>query len=221
MILVGITVALIIMAGPIVRVSPNELSFGSAGSWKEIYGFPSQNQNPMLKSNFYRLLRSGFESGCIGCEQDPTIARRMKANLSAAFSSKALLEQEKIMQNTIDFLINRLESETQSGKDADMAKWMELVAFDLMGEMTFGESFGCLEHSISSLLLNKSGVKPYGTIGERHEWIKLILDHTFFVTLADNLRRITIAAILGTLMAPMIDFAKRKHIEFTRNKVKR
>ncbi|KAF2823676.1 putative cytochrome P450 [Ophiobolus disseminans] len=187
--------------GPVVRISPNELSFGSAGSWKDIYGFPSQGQDPMIKSNFYSLLRAGFDSACIGCEQDPGVARRMKADLSLAFSSKALLEQEDIVQRVINQFIESVSLEKHSKGKVDMAKWLELVAFDLMGEMTFGESFDCIAN------------------GERHDWIKLILDHLFFVTLADNLRRVTILALLGRLLTPVIGLAQKKHIDYTRNKV--
>jgi cytochrome P450 len=99
----------------------------------------------MLKSNFYKLLRSGFKTGCIGCEQDPTVARRMKANLSPAFSSKALLEQEEIVQGVVNQFVEKVGLEHRSGSKIDMSKWLELVAFDLMGEMTFGESFHCID----------------------------------------------------------------------------
>jgi cytochrome P450 len=131
-------------------LNPHELSFGSASSWKYIYGFPSQGQDQMVKSDFYRILRSGFDSGCIGCEQDPAAARRMKTSLSSAFSSKALLEQENIVQRVINQFIARIEIEG-GAETIDIVKWLELVAFDLMGEMTFRESFGCITSGMLSL----------------------------------------------------------------------
>ncbi|KAF2796776.1 putative cytochrome P450 [Melanomma pulvis-pyrius CBS 109.77] len=189
--------------GPVVRISPNELSFASLGSWKDIYGFPTHGQDPMIKSNFYKLLRSGFDSGCIGCEQNPDEHRRMKSSLSAAFSTKALLEQEYIVNRVIDSFVDKIGSEVKAKGHVDMAKWFEMMAFDLMGEMTFGESFQCIEN------------------GERHSWIKLILDHLFFVTVADNLRRLAIFNTFAMYLAPLVNIVQKEHIQFTREKVRR
>jgi cytochrome P450 len=105
----------------------------------------------MLKSNFYKLLISGFDSGCIGCEQNPDEHRRMKASLSAAFSTKALLEQELIVNSVIDSFVERIGYEVKAKGHVDMAKWFEMMAFDLMGEMTFGESFHCIQKGLHPL----------------------------------------------------------------------
>jgi cytochrome P450 len=40
-------------------------------------------------------------------------------------------------------LIQRLEE--SSGKPMDMAKWFNLYSFDVMGDLAFGASYGCLE----------------------------------------------------------------------------
>ena len=38
--------------------------------------------------------------------------------------------------------------EGQNENHIDMTKWFEMVAFDILGEMAFGESFGCIEQSL-------------------------------------------------------------------------
>lgn len=60
--------------GPIFRVSPNELSFASATSWKSIYGHPGAGKPTLIKSEFYNMYGSGFDSLCIGSERDPKVS---------------------------------------------------------------------------------------------------------------------------------------------------
>ena len=67
--------------GPIFRVSPNELSFASANSWKSIYGHPGAGKPTLVKSEFYNMYGAGFDSLCVGSERDP------KVRLSARYSA--------------------------------------------------------------------------------------------------------------------------------------
>lgn len=89
---------------------------------------------------------AGFKSLCIGSERDPAKHSRMKRNLSSAFSTKALKEQEGIVAAHIDHFIERLG--TIGGHKTgglDMSKWYEMVAFDILGDMAFGQSFGSVD----------------------------------------------------------------------------
>lgn len=75
----------------------------------------------------------------------------MKSSLSAAFSTRALLEQEHIVGSVVDRFVQRIGEDggPQSG-GLNMTKWYEMVAFDVLGEMAFGESFHCVENGWSS-----------------------------------------------------------------------
>ena len=89
------------------------------------------------------MFGSGFKSLCIGSERDPQKHRRMKTNLTAAFSTKALKEQEDIVAKVVQRFMFRIQEQGAAGMD--MTKWYEMVAFDILGEMAFGDSFGCME----------------------------------------------------------------------------
>lgn len=142
--------------GPIVRVSPNEISFASVASWKDIYGHKSAGKQTFVKSEFYDIYGSGFNSLCIGSERDPQKHSQMKTSLSAAFSTKALQEQEHIVSNVVDTFIARI-GEQCGGEGMNMTKWYEMVAFDILGEMAFGNSFHCIQDGwglFGELLIN-------------------------------------------------------------------
>jgi hypothetical protein len=64
---------------------------------------------------------------------------------SPAFSEKALRDQEPIMNRYFDLLIQRLRE--NGGEVLDINKWYSLLAFDIIGDLTFGESFDCLKNS--------------------------------------------------------------------------
>ena len=132
--------------GSVFRVSPNELSFASVSSWKAIYGHAIAGKPTAVKSKFYEMYGAGFNSWCIGSERDPKVHGRMKKLLSHAFSTKALIEQEDIIQKSIDAFIEKIGPESQSPKGLNVGEWYQMVAFDILGDMAFGESFHCIEN---------------------------------------------------------------------------
>lgn len=148
-----ISITDLLHSGPVFRVSPNELSFASAASWKGIYGFPPPGSQHLIKSEFYDVFGSSYKTGCIGSERNPTIHARKKKNLVAAFSAKALAAQEPIVQECLDRFVDKLGplSEKSEGRGINVVQWFEMAAFDILGEMAFGEGFGCIEKGIRAL----------------------------------------------------------------------
>ena len=138
-----IIINLTILLGPVFRVSPNELSFASVGSWKDIYGHQPAGKETLPKSEFYDMYGSGFKSLCIGSERNPLKHRKMKSSLTAAFSTKALQEQEHIVDKIINRFLDKIQE--NEGNGMNVTKWYEMFAFDILGEMAFGDSFGSLE----------------------------------------------------------------------------
>lgn len=116
-------------------MSPNELSFASVSSWKSIYGHRPVGQKTLIKSKFYEIYGAGFKSLCIGSERNPQNHSRMKKSLSAAFSAKALTEQETIVSQCVDRFVTRVGELGADGHGLDMTKWYEMVAFDVLGEL--------------------------------------------------------------------------------------
>ena len=100
----------------------------------------------MTKSEFYDMYGSGFDSLCIGSERDPRKHAEMKKSLSAAFSTKALVQQESIVRRCVDGFVQRLGADGATEKGLNMTKWFEMIAFDILGEMAFGETFHCVEN---------------------------------------------------------------------------
>ncbi len=127
--------------GPLVRVAPNQLSFCSATSWKEIYGHvPGRKQ--FLKGTFYEPMPGEVYN--LLSQTDTGAHAAMRKDLSHGFSANALSEQQDLIQHFVDLLIRQIE---QHGTSApmDMVKWYNFTTFDIIGELSFGEPFGSLE----------------------------------------------------------------------------
>ncbi|KAM5458304.1 hypothetical protein MaudCBS49596_000217 [Microsporum audouinii] len=101
----------------------------------------------MVKSEFYDMYGSGFDSLCIGSERRPQVHSRMRKSLTPAFSTKALAEQESIVQMCIDEFIEKVGEQGTQEKGLDMTKWFEMLAFDILGEMAFGETLHCIQNA--------------------------------------------------------------------------
>ena len=78
----------------------------------------------------------------------------MKASLSSAFSTKALREQEDIVTQVVDNFVKKVAngySDVSEDQSLNMTKWYEMISFDILGEMAFGESFHCIENGMLGL----------------------------------------------------------------------
>ena len=123
-------------------MSPNELSFVSVDAWKEIYGHQPPGKKQPIKRNFYDTYGSGYNKLCVGSERNPKEHNRMKRDLTAAFSTKALTEQESIINECVDTFIMKIGHTNEA---LNMTKWFEMISFDILGSMAFGESFHAVE----------------------------------------------------------------------------
>ncbi|KAI8953272.1 putative cytochrome P450 [Xylaria longipes] len=131
--------------GPVVRVAPNELSFNSAQSWKDIYASRPKHR-PFIKSAFYdggSFADRGVHS--IVSERNVDKHSQMRYYLSHAFSERSLAEQEDLINETIDKFVSILASRGSRSMGYDISKGYEMATFDIIGALAFGESFGGVE----------------------------------------------------------------------------
>lgn len=161
--------------GSVVRIAPNEVSFISGETaWQDIYGTrcavlskgffisdvlsgfhhgpQKQKVGPFLKDKvWYRPTLNGVRS-IVGA--DPEAHSHMRRALSHAFSDRAIKDQEPIVQRYIDLLINHVRKTIAAEEDGNVVdvKLYNWLTIDIIGYLTFGQSFGCLETATESEL---------------------------------------------------------------------
>jgi hypothetical protein len=58
------------------------------------------------------------------------------------------MEQEHILQGYVDKFIEKLRELSHTNKPANMVSWYNFCTFDIIGDLSFGEPFGCLEEGM-------------------------------------------------------------------------
>jgi cytochrome P450 len=142
--------------GEVVRVGPTGLSFINPEAWLDIYARkPGQGVFRKDELRYTKdLCINGAQEILTANEADHSRLRRVLAH---AFSDKAIREQEPLVRKHVDVLMQQLAKNSTKG-DVDMSKWLNWTTFDIIGDLAFGEPFGCLED------------------GDYHPWVSLIFD---------------------------------------------
>ncbi|KAK1851623.1 benzoate 4-monooxygenase cytochrome p450, partial [Colletotrichum chrysophilum] len=211
----------------IVRISPNELSFASAESWKAIYGHSGSGRQIARKGPFYDVLAAGFSSRCIGSERDPQKHAVMRKILSPSFSQRVLVEQEDIISEIVDRFVTKMGEKGGSGtKGLNMTKCYNMNSFEILGEMAFGESFRNLDIGEQTRLWLRSGSMLWQMAAPLiprpdilNSWADSALEHLFIVTLIDNLRRIGWVSKLARRLIPTWIVTNNQHSNYSRQQV--
>jgi cytochrome P450 len=134
-------------SGSIVRIAPNELSFTDPAAWKDIYSSrPGQPNFPRdaVDSRFDPVEDTGTLSTDMLVADERNHARQRRT-LSHAFSMKALKGQEELITEFVDLFVHRIRETSENGlKPIDINQWYNYLTFDVIGELAFGQTFGCM-----------------------------------------------------------------------------
>lgn len=162
--------------GPIVRVSPDELSFINASAWNDIYGNKS-GKSFVRDPKWYANLTEGQDDIIVANEAGHSHFRKI---FSPFFSDKALRQNESVIVRNIDLLVQKLQEHIKgTGGVADMVKWYNWATFDIIGDLIYGESFDCLKkadyHPWLAVVLQNIRLSSYVALMERYSFLKVII----------------------------------------------
>lgn len=132
--------------GEIVRIHPDELSV-VAPAWHDIHA-----SRPSLPKPEVGTLRTPNRAPSLVTARSMKEHDRMRLVLSYGFSERALKEQEPIIQKYVDLLITQLMHQSiANGENGvvtlNVGEWYSFTTFDIIGDLSFGESFHSLENS--------------------------------------------------------------------------
>lgn len=143
--------------GSVVRLTPNELAFNTHQAFQDVYGHRNGRKDLGKHPIHVGAVDPMPGVQTISMADHDNHARQRKA-LSHGFSKKALWEQEGIIQGFVDKLVKNIAKYADTGEVFDIVRWYNFITFDVIGDLSFGESFGCLDQ------------------GEFHWWPALIFD---------------------------------------------
>lgn len=107
-----------------------------------------------LKSEWYRrLVSNNFETMFTTTDAHFHASRRRL--LASPMSDSSLHQHEALIASRVHMTISRIAEEMQSRRVADVFKWWLFMATDIIGELSFGESFRMLEAGEVKLSLDR------------------------------------------------------------------
>ncbi|KAH7260383.1 cytochrome P450, partial [Fusarium solani] len=181
--------------GPVVRFAPTDISFITATALKQIYGHKSSLDATFVKDPPF------YQRGL----KDPTIInanhedhKRFRRLLSHAFSEKALRSQEDILKLYIDKFINRLAQQAHDGVAVDLVSWYNFATFDLIGDLSFGEPFGCLDS------------------GGYHPWVRLVFQHVKAIPYRQIAQYLNMGFLVPYLTPKRLVKGSKQHLQLSR-----
>ncbi|KAI0146265.1 cytochrome P450 [Xylariaceae sp. FL1272] len=131
--------------GPLVRYSPNDLSFADqdGSAWKAILEHKKGGQEfPKAREWFVTPANGIYGINSAPAHKDH---RRFRKVFAPAFSDRALKQQEPIFRKYVDILMSKLSATATQSRAIDIVKMFQFTTFDIMGELTFGEPLGLLK----------------------------------------------------------------------------
>ena len=126
--------------GPVVRVSPNEVSICDIRAAREIYNTSSR----FYKSNWYRLLVPPLLENIISTPH-PLIRSSRRRLLAPPLSDSSLTRLEPRIREMIYLTLVKMSHGLKVKGSLDVFKWWLFMTTDIIGELSFGESFRMLE----------------------------------------------------------------------------
>ncbi|KPM37985.1 Isotrichodermin C-15 hydroxylase [Neonectria ditissima] len=143
--------------GPVVRIAPNNLSYINPQAWKDIYAHKKTREQEMIKDPEFYVRNPDAPTIVNGNHEEHARYRRL---YSPGFSARSLREQEPLIQGYVDMFINGLARACEHGETpVDMVQWFNWVTFDIIGDLAFGEPFGCLADGATDWLLKLNQIE--------------------------------------------------------------
>jgi cytochrome P450 len=128
--------------GPIVRIGPNRLAIEGSVCWPEVYGARSTSD----EDEFSKIPGFAFPNdhlALLGANREDH--RRQRRQLGHAFSAAALQEQAGIIVQYIDKFVGQLTACAQKSQPVDIVSLLNYMTFDIIGDLTFADSFHGLD----------------------------------------------------------------------------
>ncbi len=128
--------------GQVIRLAHDELSYIDAQVWKDIYGNRPGHQPFERSRTWFKKQYLDEPHGILGL--DEVSHTRFRKIIVHAFSDKALTAQVPMIESYVSLLIDRLKEKSTS--PVDLVDWLDFTAFDIAGDLCFGEAFDNLRN---------------------------------------------------------------------------
>ncbi|KAF2710683.1 putative RNA polymerase II mediator complex component Srb8 [Pleomassaria siparia CBS 279.74] len=186
--------------GDVIRLAPNEISFGVEEAWKDIYA-----------STWTQRSEKGFSPNDMPQNIVTTVGinvrARMRRLLAPSFNEQALKAQSPVLEMYASILVKRLQAIYNAPKPGgdvivNMLDWVNFYSLDIIGDLAMGESFHCLDESTY------------------HPWVRTLFNFIKGMIIVAAARFLPATEYLLQKFIPKAILERqRQHTEFTNTKI--
>jgi cytochrome P450 len=191
--------------GDVVRVGPNRLSFTHPDAWHAIRGHRKAGRGEHGKDPVFYAVSRGNILGASRADH-----ARFRRILAHGFSAKSMQAQQPLVTRYVDLLMQRLGEKTRDGETqqpceavVNLAAWFNFTTFDVIGDLAFGEPFGCLEegsyHPWVDMIFR--GIEQFG---------KMAAVQWYFPRLLEIMKKIAPGRYIGVHMQAQKEYADKR-----------
>lgn len=136
--------------GPVVRIGPRAVSFINEKAWEDIHGRYDGRKQLQKAKEFVPTSPPNGAQGLVFVRDDAAHAR-IRRNFSHGFSDKALRQQGPLIAGYFEALLDKMTSSGRANEPLNVIKWFQLTTFDIVSDLTYGESMGCMKEDAEDL----------------------------------------------------------------------
>ncbi|KAI9723822.1 MAG: RNA polymerase II mediator complex subunit [Chrysothrix sp. TS-e1954] len=134
--------------GPIFRMAPDEVSFASEDAYNDIYTWRKGHRRA-IRDPAFAVAPEGQADNII-TTSNVVFHARVRGLLSHSFTEDSLKGQSLLIEGHADMFIDQLRriassaEATSKGGLTNLTDWINFFTMDVIGDLAFGEAFGCL-----------------------------------------------------------------------------
>jgi cytochrome P450 len=164
--------------GRVVRIAPNEVSVVDGETLKKLYG----HGKPAKKTTWYSTWEIPGAATAFFAQQDPKYHSFLRKRVSHVYSMTSIVDMEPYIQGCVDLLLHLLRKHADVGNVVDISEWTNAFAYDVVGEIAYGERFGHLETETDVMGLRQAIFdRFYWMANMGHIWGQMFLVDTLIV----------------------------------------
>ena len=129
-----------------------------------------------------------------------TVFSPRTVRITHAFSAQGLREQESRIKHYVDLLMLGLSSHGKA-EPVNVVDWFNWTTFDLIGDLAFGESFGCLENA------------------RAHPWVIAIFGSLASLVFIQAIRSLHLTLLLVFLVPKRLQRLRVENSHYARDKI--
>lgn len=127
--------------GRVVRIAPDEVSVVDSETLKNLYG----HGKPAKKTPWYSTWEIPGAATAFFAQQDPKYHSFLRKRVSHVYSMTSIVAMEPYIQGCLDLMLQLLRKHADAGNIVDISEWTNAFAYDVVGEIAYGERFGHLQ----------------------------------------------------------------------------